>query len=164
MRWSVCRASIARYREVRSKERERHGNPRWQSWVQKRTQKRRQASIAYDRIVATLTMKCAEWRIFKGPDMSCPTVDARVSSFECRQVHRPGSAPIACEEGVLAHSALRLMTHLVHVLPGYFSMRYREVTSNVDTIDIFDSTNKYEAGIGIKHMPEFIWVNHNHVS
>ena len=28
------------------------------------------------------------------------------------------------------------MTHLVHVLPGYFSIRYREVTSNVDTIDI----------------------------
>ena len=56
------------------------------------------------------------------------------------------------------------MTHLVHVLPGYFSMRYREVTSNVNTIDIFDSTNKYEAGIGIKHLPEFIWVNHNHVS
>jgi hypothetical protein len=100
----------------------------------------------------------------KRHDMSCPTVDARISSFVCRQVHRLGSAPVACEEGVLAHSALRLMTHLVHVLPGYFSMRYREVTSNVDTIDIFDSTNKYEAGIGIKHMPEFIWVNHNHVS
>src|SRR6202167_2797369 len=77
--------------------------------------------------------------------------------------HRPGSAPVAWEEGRLAHSALRLMTHLVYVLPGYFSMRYREVTSNVDTIDIFDSTNKYEAGIGIKHMPEFSWVNHNHV-
>src|SRR5277367_3172586 len=76
----------------------------------------------------------------------------------------PGSTPVACEEGVLAHSALRLMTDLVHVLPGYFSMRYREVTSNVDAIDIFDSTNKYEAGIGIKHLPEFIWVNHNHVS
>jgi len=56
------------------------------------------------------------------------------------------------------------MTHLVHVLPGYYSMRYREVTSHVDTIDIFDSTNKYQAGIGIKHMPEFSWVNHKHVS
>src|SRR5580692_11648708 len=90
--------------------------------------------------------------------------DARISSFVCRQVYRLGSAPDACEESVLAHSALRLMTHLVHVLPGYFSMRYHEITSNVDTIDIFDSTHKYEAGIGIKHMPEFIWVNHHHVS
>jgi hypothetical protein len=80
--------------------------------------------------------------------------------FDCRLFQKPTQS----KEGVLAHSALRLMTHLVHVLPGYFSMRYREVTSNVDTIDIFDSTNKYEAGIGIKHMPEFIWVNHNHVS
>ena len=90
--------------------------------------------------------------------------DARISSFVGRQVHRLGSALVACGESVLAHSALRLMTPLVHVLPGNFSMRYREITSNVDAIDIFDSTHKYEAGIGIKHMPEFIWVNHNHVS